>query len=80
MGGVLWCGSCAGNTMVLTALDFTIVKTIVDVDALGDEPIEVLLALDREKEVLDAVFEALIEVIDLGEVVEAEELVKLARA
>ena len=54
-------------------------NTIVNLDTLVDKIIKYLFSFDGNKEILDSFLEAIVEVVDLGEVVELEVVVKLSR-
>ena len=54
-------------------------NTIVDLDTLVDKIIKYLFSFDGNKEILDSFLEAIVEVVDLGEVVELEVVMKLSR-
>ena len=63
----------------MLTLTLTFMNTIVDLDTLVDKIIEYLFSFDGNKEILDSFLEAIVEVVDLGEVVELEVVVKLSR-
>ena len=55
------------------------VNMIVNLNTLVNKIIKYLLSFDSNEEILDSFPEAIIEVVDLGEVVELEVVVKLSR-
>ena len=63
----------------MLTLTLTFMNTIVDLDTLVDKIIKYLFSFDGNKEILDSFLEAIVEVVDLGEVVELEVVVKLSR-
>ena len=63
----------------MLTLTLTFMYTIVDLDTLVDKIIKYLFSFDGNKEILDSFLEAIVEVVDLGEVVELEVVVKLSR-
>ena len=60
-------------------LTLTLMNMIVDLDTLVDKIIKYLFSFDGNKEILDSFLEAIIEVVDLGEVIELEMVMKLSR-
>ena len=63
----------------MLTLTLTFMNTIVDLNTLVDKIIKYLFSFDGNKEILDSFLEAIVEVVDLGEVVELEVVVKLSR-
>ena len=63
----------------MLTLTLTFMYTIVDLDTLVDKIIKYLFSFDGNKEILDSFLEAIVEVVDLGEVVELEVVMKLSR-
>ena len=57
----------------------TFMNMIVNLNTLVNKIIKYLLSFDSNKEILDSFLEAIVEVVDLGEVVELEVVVKLSR-
>ena len=60
-------------------LMLTFMNMIVDLNILVNKIIKYLLSFDSNEEILDSFLEAIIEVVDLGEVIELEVVMKLSR-
>ena len=63
----------------MLTLTLTFMNTIVDLDTLVDKIIKYLFSFDGNKKILDSFLEAIVEVVDLGEVIELEVVMKLSR-